>query len=391
MKMLHIITGLNTGGAETMLYRLLAHMDRALFEPEVISLMDIGPIGKKIQAMGIPVRALGMRQGIPNPLHVIRLIRWLKKDPPHVIQTWMYHADLIGGLAAKLVKDISVNWGIHHSNLDPEYTKRSTIWTVRACAFLSKWLPDQIVSCSEASRRLHIEWGYPIDRIIVIPNGFDYNTHKPDPRARLTMRRELEISDETPLIGLIARFSPLKDHFNFIEAASLLHLRLSEAHFLLCGDDVVWGNTELAGWIKSANIHDRCHLLGRRDDVHQVMAALDIASSSSSGEAFPLVIGEAMLCGVPCVVTDVGDSALIVGETGKVVPPKDPQSLACAWFELLKMEKEQRKQLGILARQRVIENFSLDAVVHQYQMLYLRGMSIKGELPANLIEHRDSQ
>jgi len=369
IKVVHIITGLSTGGAEMMLYNLLSRMDRTAFDPQVISLTNIGSIGGKIRALGVPVRAMGMRRSMPNPLGVLRLAHRLRKARADVIQTWMYHADLVGGLAAKIARDIPLAWGIHSSNLDPQGVKRRTIWTVMVCARLSRWLPTRIVCCSVASRRVHMEQGYTADKMVVIPNGFDLDAFRPDPAARLTVREELGISNEALLIGLVARFDPQKDHRNFVQAAALLHARVPDVHFLLCGNGITWENRDLAGLIDTAGIRNCCHLLGLRDDVPRLLAALDIASLSSSyGD--PMVIGEAMACGVPCVVTDVGDSALIVGETGRVVPPKDWEALAAAWREMIEIGAEERKQLGLAARRRIEEHFSLAAIVERYQALY---------------------
>jgi glycosyltransferase involved in cell wall biosynthesis len=372
VKVLHVSTSLATGGAQMMLYKLLSRMDRATFETAVVSLVDIGPIGEKIQAMGVPLQTLGMRRGSANPLAVLRLARWIQQDPPHIIQTWMYHADLIGGLAAKLAGSIPLAWGIRNSNLDPQSSSRMTIWTATTCARLSRWLPAQIVCCSEASRLVHAQLGYAADRMVVIPNGFDLALFKPDPAARQSVRQELSIPPESPLIGLVARFDPQKDHHNFVQAAARFHAWSPESHFLLCGDGITWENPTLAAWIEAAGIRDSCHLLGRREDIPRLTAALDIASTASHyGEGFPQVIGEAMACGVPCVVTDVGDSAIIVRKTGIVVPAKDPQALADGWGQLLlHMSREERLELGVVARQRVMDTYSLEAVVRQYEDLY---------------------
>lgn len=367
----HLITGLNTGGAETMLYKLLSGMDREAFEPRVVSLTDVGPVGEKIRALGVPVHALGMRRGVPDPRGAWRLTRLLKKDRPHLVQTWMYHADLLGGLAARLAGGvIPVVWGIRHSNLDPEGNKRTTIWTTRACAWLSHRLPAKIVCCSEASRRVHTALGYAAEKMVVIPNGFDLTAFKPDPEVREEVRRELGIPADALLIGLVGRFDPQKDHRNFVAAAALMSAAYPEVHYLLCGDGVSWDNHELAGWIDEVGLRQRFHLLGRREDMPRLTAALDIASSSSYGEGFPNVIGEAMACGVPCVVTDVGDSAFIVGDTGMVVPPRNPEALAQAWKKLMEMGPEGRKKLGEAARRRVLENFNLPDIVARYEGLY---------------------
>lgn len=354
-----------------MLYKLLLGMNRDAFDARVVSLTDIGPVGEKIRAQGVPVRALGMRRGVPDLSGVWRLARLLKEDKPQVVQTWMYHADLVGGLAAWVAGGISVVWGIHHSNLDPEGNKRTTIWTARACARLSHRMPVHIICCSEASREVHEAMGYASRKMVVIPNGFDLAAFRPDLEVRESVRRELGVPHDALIIGLVGRFDPQKDHRNFVSAAARLCAAFPDVYFLLCGNGVTWDNPQLVQWIEKAGIRHRFYLLGRRDDMPRLTAALDISSSSSYGEAFPLVIGEAMACGVPCAVTDVGDSALIVGDTGRVVPPRDPEALAAAWRELIEMGTEGRRRLGEAARCRVEKHFSLPSVVARYENLYM--------------------
>lgn len=365
-----------------MLYRLLLYSDRASFEHEVISMTDIGVtdiggLGEEIRALGVPVRALGMRPGVPNPLHVLRLAHWLNLDPPDVVQTWMYQADLVGGLATRLAGDAPVVWGIHSSYLDPESVNQLKIWTVRASAWVSRWLPTRIVCCSEASRRVHAELGYATKNMLIIPNGSDLTAFEPDPEARSAVRRELGLREGTPLVGLFARWDPQKDHRTFVRAAAILHARAPDAHFVLCGAADADGigitseNAQLTEWIDSAGLRSCFHLLGMRRDVPRLSAALDIASLSSSyGEAWPLTVGEAMACGIPCVVTDVGDSASIVGDTGRVVPPRDPAALADAWYELLAVGPDARARLGLAARRRIEEHFSLTSAIEKYEGLY---------------------
>ena len=370
IKITHIITGLYTGGAEMMLYKLLGGIDQKRFSSRVISLTGDGPIGDKIRSLGVTVQALGIRPTSPNPLVFLKLVSWLRRDCPDIIQTWMYHADLIGGLAAKLSGRILIVWGIRNTDLSPERTKRSTIWTARICARLSNWLPEKIVVCSETSKQAHIRIGYKAEKMVMLANGFDLELFRPDPQARVSVRDELGIPAHTLLIGLVARFDPQKDHWNFIQAASLLQVTHPEVHYLLCGGGITWENQELSYLIKALNLGDKVHLLGLRDDVPRLTAALDIASTSSVGESFPNVVGEAMACAVPCVVTDTGDSAFIVGETGLVVSPKDPQALANAWRYLVEMPFSEKDNLGIAARQRVAKYFSIPEIVAQYEYVY---------------------
>jgi glycosyltransferase involved in cell wall biosynthesis len=366
----HIIAGLDTDGAETVLHRLTSHMDPERFSNEVISLTTVGPMAPRLEASGVRVRALGMRPGMPNPYYVARLASWLRFAKPQVVQTWMYHADLLGGVAAKLAGNIPVVWGIHHTNLDRGQNKRLTIWTARACAVLSGRIPSRIVCCSEASREVHTRFGYAAKKMEVIPNGFDTRQFHPDAEARAAMRRELGLSESCPIIGMAARFHPQKGHRNFMKAAALLHAKNEDAHFLLCGKGIDRQNTELAGWIEEAGLTRVCHLLGPLEDMPRFFAALDLATSSSLTEAFPVAVGEAMACGIPCVVTNVGDSAAIVGDTGRVVLANDPTALADAWQWLLNGGTTPRQRLGFAARSRVEHNYALQGIVERYEEVY---------------------
>jgi glycosyltransferase involved in cell wall biosynthesis len=318
------------------------------------------------------VRSLGMKTRMPNPLLVMQLARWIRESKPDVVHTWMYHANLIGALAARLADGVPVVWGIHHTTLDPRIDKRRTMLVNRVCASLSKGFAARIACCSEASLRVHKELGYAADKLEVIPNGVDLEKIKPDPAARASVREELGIPADALLIGIAARFHPLKDHSNFVHAAARLHQQMPEVHFLLCGLDVTWQNSQLREWINTAGIRDCCHLLGVRHDISRLFAAMDVATTASRSEAFPVVIGEAMACGTPCVVTDVGDSALIVGETGTVVPPGDAHALAEAWRKLIVAGPRVRHRLGLAARRRVQQHFALPVIVERYQAIYAR-------------------
>jgi glycosyltransferase involved in cell wall biosynthesis len=228
------------------------------------------------------------------------------------------------------------------------------------------------VFCSEASLRTHKKLNYAAEKLEVIPNGFDLEQVKPDPTARGSLREELGIPVDAIVIGIAARFHPHKDHRNFVQAAERLHKLMPEVHFLLFGMGITWENAELAGWIDSAGIRERCHLLGLRQDISRLFSGMDIATTASRSEAFPIVVGEAMACGTPCVVTDVGDSALIVENTGSVVAPEDSHALAEAWRRLIDAGPAVRRRLGIAARDRVQRHFALPAIVESYQKIYTK-------------------
>jgi glycosyltransferase involved in cell wall biosynthesis len=369
-RIMHVITTMGPAGAETMLCRMAAGMDASRFENEIVSLTGILDLAQKMQGIGIKVRTLGMDKSIPNPLLVMRLARWIRESKPDVIHTWMYHANLVGALAARVAGNVPVVWAIHHNSLDPNMDKRRTLLVSRACSFLSKRLPARIVCCSEASLQLHRSLGYAPEKLEVIPNGVDLRHLKPDPSARDSVHQELGIPAQSPIIGIAARFHPHKDHRNFIRAAARLHQQRADAHFVLCGMGITWQNVELSGWIEAMGLRNRCHLLGAREDVPRLFSAMDIASTSSRSEAFPVAICEAMACGTPSVVTDVGDSAMIVGETGVAVPARDPAALAEGWRKLLDAGPDERQRLGMAARERVERHFALPSIVERYQAIY---------------------
>jgi glycosyltransferase involved in cell wall biosynthesis len=370
IKIVHIINSFEFGGAEAMLCNLLLRTDRDRFEPSVVALIDDLTVAGPVLAAGIPLITMGMRPGVPDPLGIIRLARHLRRVRPAIVQTWMDHSNLIGGLASRLACRAPVVWGVHHSDHMRGLTKRSTLITVGACARLSHRLPARIVLCSEHARTLYGQRGFASDKMQVIPNGFDTERFRPDAAARADIRRELNIDDVTPLIGLVARYDPFKDHAGFLRAASLLVKARPDVRFLLCGANVDRQNQPLATLVDSLGLGRHCHLLGPRHDVPRILSALDILTSSSISEAFPLTVGEAMSCGVPCVATDVGDSAHIVSATGRIVPPSAPQAMADAWNELLALTPDGRRQLGAAARNRVRELFDLESVTRRYETLY---------------------
>ena len=376
MKILHFITDLDTGGAEMMLYKLCCAINRKRFEPVVVSLKDLGVIGYWIESEGIPVYALGLRRKVPGPFTVRRFRQLLRKEQSDIIQGWMYHGNLaayFAGLAS--THSIPVVWNIRHSINDVRKEKILTRWVIKAGARLSH-RPARIIYNSKVGVKQHEALGYRPEKTLMIPNGFDTEKFLPDPAARQRIRRELGISDDTLLIGLVARYHPMKDHANFLRAASRLAQQHNNIMFILAGRGVNSSNPVIGRLREQLGIRGKTILLDERRDIAQLMASLDIASSASSwGEGFPNVVGEAMASGVPCVVTDVGDSASIVGNDGLVVPPGDPAALAHAWRTLIDIGRDGRRRLGIRARIRISREFSLDRIVRRYEQLYEDVMS----------------
>jgi len=370
-RVVHVITGLDTGGAEMMLYKLLSAWPSTRIDSTVVSMLSAGELAGPIADLGIDVHSLNMRSSLGDPGAAVRLIRLLKRLDADLVQTWMYHANLLGALVNPWLRKTPLLWNLRQSTLDPKTSKLSTRIVMRAGAALSWAAPRCIVCCSERVRDVHRALGYRADIMAMIPNGFELDRFRPDAEARATLRAELGIEDSAPLLGLVTRFHPQKDLQTFFQAAALVRAERPDCRLLACGHDIRLDNPSIARWVAGTGLGDAVDLLGPRRDPARVMAALDVlVSSSAFGEGFPNVIGEAMACGVPCAVTDVGDSGLIVGDTGFTVPPRDPAALAAAILTLLGEGREGLARRGQAARARIDTEFALARIAARYSDLY---------------------
>ncbi len=366
LRVAQVISGLGTGGAEIILARLLASLDRDQISTPVVSLGASGVVGRGIVAAGTEVQSLDLRS-IPGPAGMMRLRRTLKEMRPDVIQSWLVRGNVVTSLAASGLAPIS--WGIHMSDIGVATHGRGTVALQRLERGLSNRSPSAIVACSTSANDEILDLGYPAGRVSLIPNGVDLDEFHPDLSERLVVREELGITGDAPVIGHFARYHPMKDHSNLLEAASLVLRRLPEAVFVLCGDGVEESTSGLVE--RSRPLGNSVRLLGSRDDVARLMRALDLAVlSSASGEAMPLVIGEAMASGVPFVATDVGDSAAMIGDVGAAVPPRDPKALAAAMLAVLELPGAERFRLAQEARARVASEFALSEMSRRYVELW---------------------
>lgn len=369
MKILHVISGLGDGGAEAVLYRLIT--SDGVDVHHVVSLIGIGKYGPLLRAAGTTVTTLDMPRGCVTPDGFGTLWRTVRTWRPDVVQAWMYHADLLAGIVSRL-NGIPVVWGIRHTVLDRARASRATMAVAWTCARLSRRVPKRIVCCAETARQVHVAKGYDARRMVVIPNGYDLARLAPDPDARSRVRRELGVGEDCELVGMVARFDPYKDHANLIATLGRLRAEGRRFEVVLVGAGMDDGNTVLATLLDKAGITRQVHLLGPRPDIPAVMNALDLHVLSSSAEAFPNVLAEAMACGTPCVATDVGDAARIVGETGWIVPPRDANALADAVGRALDehARHDMWKRRQELARQRITAEFGIEKMVERYRAVW---------------------
>ena len=373
MHVAHVISGLGDGGAEAVLARLCLHDEK--HSHAVISLSNAGKYGPLLRKGGIPVHCLKMRAGRVSLRGVSLLWRILKSERPDVVQTWMYHADFLGGLVARFAGIRPISWGIRQTNLEPGKSKRSTILVAHACAGLSRWVPQAIVCCAESAARVHSGVGYDQRKLVVVHNGYDLSQFRPDEGARWAVRKELAIPAGARVIGMVGRFDPQKNHENLLNALAGLDLQKLDAYCVLVGNEVNQRNQTLTSWIQARGLGDRVVLMGQRTDIPAVMNALDLhVLSSSFGEGFPNVLAEAMACGIPCVATDVGDASVIVGNTGWIVPPNDPIALAAAFAAALNahLDGDRWRQRTEAARARIEQRFSMESMVSGFHDVWAR-------------------
>jgi glycosyltransferase involved in cell wall biosynthesis len=296
----------------------------------------------------------------------------LRQFRPHILQTWLYHADLLGYLAGRWAGVPIILWNLLQSHMDFRQYRRTTEVTVRLCAHLSRGVKKILVN-SVAGIKAHARLGYDPGRMVLVPNGYEVDRFKPDPESYQEVRRELGLSPDTPIVGHLARFDPQKDQATFLKAAQQVVVEHPQVAILMGGNGVTAENPAFARLLRDHPLPgDRVRLLGERHDMPRLLAALDLlVSSSAFGEGHPNVVGEAMCCGVPCVVTDVGDCALMVGDTGLVVPPSDPGALAQAIGEALSWKDPERRGRGQAARERISRRYEINRITARRESLYL--------------------
>ncbi len=371
MLILHVITGLEQGGAQECLMRLI-RADSGN-KHVVVSLLDEGVHGLNLRKHGIELYTLRlMRFGIPF-WGTIQLFKIMLLVNPDIVQTWMCHADLIGGLAARLAGVPTVIWGIRNTLLGHSRTPVITSIVIRLCALLSRIIPTKITSCSAIALKQCSDLGYDEKRMLVIHNGVDLQRFRIDQVGRARVRTEWGVASGEILFGMVARNDPQKDHNNLLESLRILN---SEVHpnwrCVLVGFGLDNEKTGLTNAIKIKGLEARIILAGPRDDIPDVMNAIDChVLSSAYGEGFPNAVAEAMACETPCIATCVGESEMIIDKSGWVVPPSDSLALARALaLVITEFGSPGWLHRKVLSRERIESYFHLENMVKSFQGLW---------------------
>jgi glycosyltransferase involved in cell wall biosynthesis len=384
MKVVHLITGTNIGGAEIMLQRYLAALGPEAGRHSVISLLPEGAVARQIRELGVRVLSAGFAQGRASLSGLWRLRRLLRQADPDVVHAWMYHGCLAAScsLAGAGRRRPGLIWAIHHSLQDIRNERFATRFILRLMARLSGH-PGMISYCSEASRRQHEAIGFAARRSSLIANAVDTAVFRPDPGARARLAALCGVPEGRLLIGNVARSHPMKDHVSMVRAAARLLQAGHDVQAVIIGNQVPGGPAVQEA--ERLGIGGRLSTFGARSDIAALMPGFDVFLLSSAwGEAFPLSVSEAMACGVPCVVTDVGDCALLVGDCGQVVPPGDPDAMAAAAARLLETGPEGRRRLGLSSRRRVEQEFSLQRYIGMYSAAYDQVQAARGPCRRNV-------
>lgn len=363
----HVITGLNDGGAEAALHRLIAAENEEFHV--VISLLDGGKYREVLENEGFQVHSIGMARGKPSLSALFKIVKLIRRIKPDLVQTWMYHANLLGGVGARIAGVKNVVWGIHNTTLDKKTSSPLTLKVNRLSALISGFVPRKIICCAATSKTVHDETGYDSSKTVIVHNGYDVEKFRIDNEARNKIRAEMNLDANVLVLGTVARFDPQKDFPNIISTLAVLKRRGHVFRAILIGQNVDRENADLVRLCEQAGVQGEVLLIGRRPDIPSIMNALDIhILGSSYGEAFPNVICEAMACGTPVAATDVGDCRLIIGNTGAIAPPRNPSALADAVEKLLLHRAS--GSMSNRVRSQIVDNFSLDLMVAGYKNVW---------------------
>ena len=372
MKVMHVITALGVGGAERMLLKLLSARALSGFDQRVVAMLPGGAMAAPMRATGARVDELNFLGGLPLLEGAFRLARLAQRDQPDLVHGWLYHGNLGAALAQFAVwRHVPMVWGIRQSLPTFEGENLFARFGI-ALNRIGSGRPHRLLFNSNTSLAQHRAHGFDTARAGYVPNGFDTAAFAPDPAARGRWRTEWGAGGEDVVFGMFARYHPAKDHAGFLRAAGRVRAARPNVRFVLAGTGVEPGNVEIARAIAEAGLNDCVKVLGEyRDGIASLLAALDVyVSASARIEAFSNSVGEAMSCALPCVVTEVGDSPQVVGDTGRAVPPNDASALADAMIAMVDLGSTGRADLGERARKRVRAEFDIEAVAQRYADVY---------------------
>ncbi len=360
-----LVRKLDQGGAQRQLIALALGLKASGRDVHVTLFYPGGAFEAELGSHGVPIYVPGKHGRWDTIGFLVRLVSCLRRLQPDVVYSFMDVPNILAATLKPFLAGARIVWGVRASNMDLSRYD----WLSRLAYTLERRLArfaDCIIANSDAGKRHAVANGFPEGKVVVIPNGIDTKYFRFDSEGRQQVRSAWGLDEGEILVGLVARLDPMKDHPTFLEAASRITRVHDHVRFVCVGD----GSADYVGVIKqqavALGLADQLIWAGARDDMPSIYSALDIATSTSAfGEGFSNTIAEAMACGVPCVVTDVGDSAQIVGDTGSVVAPADHSALAAAIQHLISLPPKERRALGEMCRARIVSEFGMDTLVQR--------------------------
>lgn len=369
MKILHIIVGLKQGGAEETLFKIIKNDN--LNKHVVVSLTDKGIFGEKIKNLNKKLYVLYLEKNINLFYKFYKLFKFIRFENPDVVQTWMHHADLFGGIAAKLAGIKRIYWNLRVAELAPEI-KLSNKITIKLCVFLSYIIPTKVISCSKRGISVYQKLGYK-DNFVLIPNGFDEEVYYKSHKHGLNLRKKFAIDENVFLVTFIARWDPQKNHIKFFEAFQSILKEHNHIKCICAGRDINYNNFILVNKLKQLNIINSVLLIDEQSNLNQVYNAADLnILPSKYGEAFPNVIAESMLTGTPCMSTDVGDSINIINSYGWIISGNLEESIFNNLQEILRIKENQDywQNLSDKCIKHIKLNYSINKLINEYNKVW---------------------
>jgi glycosyltransferase involved in cell wall biosynthesis len=366
LKILFLARQLNIGGAERQLVILANELASRGHDVVIASYYPGGALSEKLDSRRVRLISLEKRSRWDLFSLCVKVLKVMKQERPDVLHGWMYTQNIVATMVRIFYPRVKLFWCVRSSNLDDtlDWTERLAVWLQsRLSGFV-----DCVVVNSLAGLEHAVAGGIARSKTLFIPNGIDTNVFFPNEAERKRVREDWRFDDSAKVVGYVARFDPIKNHALFLKAASQIAAERPEVRFVCVGHGNASYVKELKELSRTLGLENKVNWIQARPDVRAVYNALDVFCSASLSEGFPNVIGEAMACGRHCVVTDVGDSKLLVGATGVVVPSNDVEALAAGLREKLDV----RETLNLRARQRILENFTVAHLGDKTEQALLR-------------------
>ena len=367
-RVLHVIYSLGQGGAERTLSNICLRSKKHIHH--VVCLTNKSFYSNLLEKNNIKIYELNMNKLQNLFISPLRLYLILKKIKPEIVQTWMYHSDLFGGVIARLAGVKVVLWNVRSSSFKIPLISHSSLLTSRINALISSFLPNKIICCGKYTAQCHVKQGYDSSKIKIIFNGVDTNLFSPNSKKRNLVRMKYKINSHTILFGMIARYTPEKDHKSLLKALSLCNNLDQEWKCILCGKDMDYNNYELVEIINSLNLSQKIHLIGTQINVNEIYNALDLHILSSRSEGSPNCLTEALSSGVPCISTSVGDAQFILKKRDWIVNPNNHYQLAKVIKKFINLSESERAKISESSRKLIKSEFSLSKMIESYDNLY---------------------